>query len=120
MVTTKPTQSPQGASDDSVRITAQQRHDAVVGFLSTELVRQQSIVAFEKRDRTAKRRAGVAPVDMDAADMRVTAAVAVLCVHSTAEGNCGERIHRYMAERDDNPIVGFIPGTPAAEKAVSR
>jgi hypothetical protein len=77
MVTTKPTQSPQGASDDSVRITAQQRHDAVVGFLSTELVRQQSIVAFEKRDRTAKRRVGVAPVDMDAADMRVTAAVAV-------------------------------------------
>jgi hypothetical protein len=51
---------------------------------------------------------------------RTVVAAEWLCVHSTAEGNCGERIHRYMAERDDNPIVGFIPGTPAAEKAVSR
>jgi hypothetical protein len=51
---------------------------------------------------------------------RTVVAAEWLCVHSTAEGNCGERIHRYMAERVDNPIVGFIPGTPAAEKAVSR
>lgn len=51
---------------------------------------------------------------------RVVAAAEWLCVYSTAEGNCGERLHRYIVERDSNPVVGMIPGTPAAEQVGAR
>jgi hypothetical protein len=44
---------------------------------------------------------------------RTVVAAEWLCVHSTAEGNCGERLHHTLVEKLDNPIVGAIPGTPA-------
>jgi hypothetical protein len=43
-----------------------------------------------------------------------------LCVFSTAEGNCGERLNRTLVERRSNPIVGVIVGTPAAERVVAK
>ncbi|PWK81656.1 hypothetical protein C8D88_11667 [Lentzea atacamensis] len=51
--------------------------------------------------------------------VRTVVAAEWLCVYSTAEGNCGERLHRMFVERDANPVVGFVPGTPAAEQAVT-
>lgn len=63
--------------------------------------------------------AKVAQAQVIMPNQRVVAAAEWLCVFSTAEGNCGERLHRYIVERPDNPVVGFIPGTPAAEQAVA-
>lgn len=59
--------------------------------------------------------AKVAQAQIIMPNQRVVAAAEWLCVFSTAEGNCGERLNRVLVERLDNPVVGVIPGTPAAQ-----
>lgn len=43
-----------------------------------------------------------------------------LCIHSTAPGNCGERLNHRLVKRASSPIVGSVPGTPAAERLATR
>jgi hypothetical protein len=75
MVTTKPTQSPQGASDDSVRITAAVRHQVEVDLLTRELARQQVIADSEARDLRSLKNLGLPSAS---AERRASNATAVL------------------------------------------
>ncbi len=50
MVTPQATHNTPESHGDSVRITAQDRHDVKVEFLLEELARQQVIAAFEAND----------------------------------------------------------------------
>lgn len=43
-----------------------------------------------------------------------------LCVYSTDNSRCGDRINRSFVERADNRVTGTIPGTPADPKAGPR
>jgi hypothetical protein len=76
MVTTKPTQSPQGASDDSVRITAQQRRQVLREHYEQRLVHQRAVAQSERLDRKSQGFPG--EVLYTTADLRVSNAVAVL------------------------------------------
>lgn len=51
--------------------------------------------------------------------VRTIVAAEWLCVYSTAEGNCGERLNYRFVERDSIPVVGVIPGTPAAKRGAA-
>lgn len=64
--------------------------------------------------------AKVAQAQVIMPNSQIVMAAEWLCVYSTAEGNCGERLNRFLVERASNPVVGFIPGTPAAEQVVPR
>lgn len=64
--------------------------------------------------------AKVAQAQIIMPNQKVVAAAEWLCVYSTAAGNCGERLHRFLVERESNPVVGCVPGTPAADKVVAR
>jgi hypothetical protein len=76
MVTTKPTESPQGASDESVPITPEIRRRVLRDEYARRLAAQRVVAEFERRDRKAQGFPGDPLYTV--ADLRVSNAVAVL------------------------------------------
>lgn len=74
MVTPQATQSPQGSSDESVRITARA---TIQGFVANEWKRARLIAENERTDRAILFAGQPTPDKMRAADRRVIAANAV-------------------------------------------
>lgn len=75
MVFQQATQSPQGASGDSVRITAAVRHQVEVDLLTRELARQRVIADSEARDLRSLKKLGR---PTETAERRASNATAVL------------------------------------------
>lgn len=49
--------------------------------------------------------------------LRTVVAPEWLCVSSTVPENCGDRTHWSLVELDEVPVIGAVPGTPAAQGA---
>lgn len=90
------TQPPQGASDDSVRITAQQRRQTEIDFLVRELARQQVIASSEAADLKRLKELGLR---FDQAERRAANATAVLQY-------LGSTLRAYGYNRDFPAVTG--------------